>query len=71
MRTLNETEKSMIKYLESLMAKVKHEEETYGTDNNRMLNKYIDEMLACKCMAESIIGLPINCQLDGKVSIGF
>lgn len=69
MRTLNETETKMIKYLESLIAKVKHEEEKYGVTD--YLDDLVDEMLACRQMAEAIIGLPINCQLDGKITIGF
>ena len=44
--------------------------ETYG-DEDRMVVKDLDRLVACKDFAEALIGKPVNLQMDGKVTVGF
>lgn len=60
----------MINYLQSMMDNFKKEEAKYGIED-RMVLKKLDDMIACKEMAEAIIGEPVNLGLNGKVTIGF
>ena len=60
----------MITYLQSQMDDFKKEEARYGIED-RMVQKKLDAMIACKEMAEALIGEPVNLGLDGKVTIGF
>lgn len=62
--------KTMINYLQSLLNKFMQEENKYGMQD-RIVQKYFDEMIACKEMVEALIGLPVNLQKDGQVTIGF
>ena len=68
-------QEQMIEYLEEMMTKVKAEEAHYKESNSerdkRRYERDIDRMLACKDMVEAIIGQPVNCRLDGTVTIGF
>lgn len=61
---------TMIAYLQSMMDDFMAEKERYGTDN-RIVVKKLDAMIACKCMVETLIGMPVNLQMDGKVTVGF
>ena len=63
------TEEQMINYLQSMMDRVKYEEEKYGRDERTL--GLIDRMIACKEMVETLIQKPVNLQKDGKVTIGF
>ena len=60
----------MIKYLQSQMDDFKKEEARFGKEDRVVLEK-LDAMIACKEMVESLIGEPVNLQLDGKVTVGF
>jgi hypothetical protein len=60
----------MLQYLQEMMDKVQDEIKRYGIDN-RMTQKRIDDMIACKEMVEALIMEPVNLQKDGKVTVGF
>lgn len=61
----------LIQYLQSQMDDFKAEETKYGCTDRVVLKKY-DAMIACKEMAEALIGEPVNLQMhDGKVTVGF
>lgn len=64
-----EAQEMMINYLQSMMNKFKHDEARYGMD--RHTEHLLDAMIACKEMAEALIGEPVNLRKDGKVTIGF
>lgn len=59
----------LIRYLQSQMDDYKKDEMRYGMDD-RIVEKKLDAMIACKEMVEAIIREPVNLQLDGKVTIG-
>lgn len=59
----------LIRYLQSQMDDYKKNEMRYGMDD-RIVEKKLDAMIACKEMVEAIIREPVNLQLDGKVTIG-
>lgn len=60
----------LIAYLQSQMDDFIAERAKYG-GNDRMVIKKFDAMLACKNMAEALIGEPVNLGIDGKVTVGF
>lgn len=60
----------MINYLQSMMDDFNINRAAYG-DDDRIVLKKLDAMIACKEMVEAIIGEPVNLQMDGKVTIGF
>lgn len=60
----------MIKYLQSMMDDFKKEEAQFGSED-RIVNKKLDAMIACKEMVETLIGEPVNLQFDGRVTVGF
>lgn len=60
----------MINYLQSMMDSFQEDLKKYGMED-RMVQKKLDAMIACKDMAEAIIGMPINLQQDGLVTVGF
>lgn len=60
----------MIKYLQSMMDDFKKEEARFGSED-RIVNKKLDAMIACKEMVEALIGEPVNLQFDGRVTVGF
>lgn len=66
----NATTRALLKYLRSQMADFKKAEARYGIADREVEHK-LDAMIACKEMAESIIGQPVNLKLDGTVTIGF
>ena len=59
----------MLRYLQSQMDDYKQEEQKYGADD-RIVRKKCDAMIACKEMAEALIGMPVNLQIDGRVTVG-
>lgn len=61
---------AMIEYLRSMMEDFKAEEARYGLED-RLVNKKLDALLACKEMVECMIGMPVNLCKDGKITIGF
>lgn len=42
----------------------------YGPED-RIVNKKLDAMIACKELVEAFVGEPVNLQQDGRVTIGF
>lgn len=66
----NITSNMLIGYLQSQMDDFQKDLKRYGSED-RIVNKKLDAMIACKEMVEALIGEPVNLQLDGKVTIGF
>lgn len=64
------TKEQMINYLQQMMDKVQRDIARYGKED-RMVEKRIDDMIACKEMVEAFIQEPINLGMDGKVTVGF
>ena len=62
------TEAKLLKYLQSQMDDFQKDLERYGFDE--YVEEKMDAMIACKEMAEAIIGKPVNLRKDGKVTIG-
>lgn len=60
----------MIQYLQEMLTSFNEELEKYGKDD-RIVNKKFDAMIACKEMAETLIGEPVNLRKDGTVTVGF
>ena len=60
----------MINYLQSQMDDFEKYRKRYG-DNDRIVEHKLDAMIACKEMVESLIGEPVNLQMDGRVTVGF
>lgn len=60
----------MIAYLQSQLDNFLEEKEKYG-DDDRIVEKKFDAMIACKEMVEALIGEPVNLGLNGKVTVGF
>ena len=65
--------KDLIGYLQCMMDDYKKDKERYGGMEGMAdyLGCKIDAMIACKEMVECMIGLPVNIQKDGKVTVGF
>lgn len=59
----------MIAYLQQMVDAFLKAREMYGP-TDRDVNKKFDAMIACKEMAEALIGEPINLQMDGMVTVG-
>ena len=60
----------MIRYLQSQMDDFKKAEAIFGRDD-RIVKDKLNAMIACKEMTEALLGVPVNLQLDGKVTVGF
>lgn len=60
----------MISYLQAKLTKFQVEVEKYGMED-RVVEELFDEMIACKEMVECLIQMPVNLQMDGKVTVGF
>lgn len=60
----------MIYYLQCMLDDFMAEKKRYGASDRIVLRK-MDAMLACKEMVENMIGVPVNMQMDGKVTLGF
>ena len=60
----------MLQYLQEMMDRVQSEIKQYGVED-RMVEKRISDMIACKEMVEALIREPVNLQKDGKVTVGF
>lgn len=64
------TKEQMINYLQQMMDRVQRDIARYGKED-RMVEKRIDDMIACKEMVEAFIQEPVNLGMDGKVTVGF
>ena len=64
------TREQMIDYLQNKLDRFKVLEEKYGFENE-YVSEFFDEMIACKEMAEVLLGEPVNLGLNGKVTVGF
>lgn len=61
---------ALVNYLQELMDNFKEEEARFGTQD-RYVIRMLDDMIACKEMVEALIGMPVNLQKDGIVTVGF
>ena len=64
------TKEQMINYLQQMMDRVQKDIARYGKED-RMVEKRIDDMIACKEMVEAFIQEPVNLGMDGKITVGF
>lgn len=64
------TKEQMINYLQQMMDRVQRDIARYGKED-RMVEKRIDDMIACKEMVEAFIQEPVNLGMDGRVTVGF
>lgn len=62
--------RQILSYLQDKLTKFQQEKEKHGFSDS-VVRELFDEMIACKEMAEVLIGAPVNLQMDGKVTIGF
>ena len=60
----------LIAYLQSQMDDFMKEKARHGNEDRIVIEKF-DAMIACKEMAEALIGEPVNLGMNGKVSVGF
>ena len=60
----------MICYLQMRMDDYRKEAADYGEDD-MIVKKKMDALIACKQMVEAVIQEPVNLQKDGKVTVGF
>lgn len=63
------SKEQMINYLQQMMDRVQRDIARYGKED-RMVEKRIDDMIACKEMVEAFIQEPVNLGMDGKVTVG-
>ena len=61
------TAEAMLNYLQSMLDRVTNDK--WYSDEDK--HEFIGEMIACKEMVESLIGMPVNLGLNGKVTVGF
>lgn len=64
------TSKEMLDYLQMFLTVWLADKKKYGMDD-RFVQKDMDKLLACKSMVETLIGVPVNLQMNGEVTIGF
>lgn len=64
------TKKQMLDYLQDMLSDYMTERNAYG-DDDRIVNKKLNAVIACKEMVEQLIREPVNLQQDGKVTTGF
>lgn len=63
------TSKEMLDYLQMFLTAWLEDKNKYGMED-RIVQRDTDRLLACKSMVEALIGVPVNLQLDGKVTTG-
>lgn len=68
MRLINTGE--MLAYLQDMLICYLRDVKDYGADD-RMVQRAMHDMLACKQMAEALIGVPVYLQKDGNITLGF
>ena len=64
------TAQQMLDYLQMFLDAWLADKKKYGM-NDRTVQKDMDRLLGCKCMVETLIGVPVNLTLDGTVTIGY
>lgn len=64
------TSKEMLDYLQMFLTAWLEDKDKYGM-KDRMVLKDMDRLIACKSMVETLIGVPVNLQMNGEVTIGF
>ena len=66
----SEVGKYMLDYLQSMLDDIFYERRLFG-DDDRIVKKKLCGALACKEMVELMLGVPVNLQKDGRVTVGF
>ena len=64
------TAEQMLGYLQSALDDFMQTKERFGSDDDFVHYK-MEMMIGAKEMVEALIGLPVNLQKDGKVTVGF
>ena len=64
------TAQTMIDYLQWMMDNWQAELDMFGKDD-RVVKSDMHAMISCKNMVEGLIGMPVNLQRNGKVTVGF
>ena len=64
------TEQMLLEYLQELMDEYMEDRQQFGKDD-RIVQKRLNGMIACKEMVEALIRQPVNLQKNGKVTVGF
>ena len=62
--------KSLLDYLQTLLDEFLEDREHYGA-SDRIVQREMHDMIACKEMVETLIRVPVNLQKDGKVTVGY
>lgn len=62
--------KELLDYLQTLLNEFTEDREHYGS-GDRIVQRRMYDMIACKEMVEALIRVPVNLQKDGKVTVGF
>lgn len=63
-------EEKLLAYLQVRLCALKDDLNKFGA-GDRIVMVDMDKLIACKEMAETLIGKPINLQMDGRVTVGF
>ena len=64
------TQQQMLDYLQIHLDAWLADKKKYGMEDNTV-KKDMDRLLGCKCMVETLIGMPVNLTLDGTVTVGY
>ena len=64
------SQETMLNYLQMMLTAWKSDVDRYGK-TDKFVMKDLDRLCACKSMVESLIGIPVNLGLDGKVTVGY
>ena len=70
MTNMNITVEQVITYLQFRLDDFVEFRKDFGDDDERTIAKF-DQMIGAKEMAEVLLQMPVNLQLDGKVTVGF
>ena len=64
------SQETMLNYLQMMLTAWKLDVDRYGR-SDRQVQKDLDRMCACKSMVETLIGVPVNLEINGRVTVGF
>lgn len=64
------SQETMLNYLQMMFTAWKDDVDRYGR-NDRLVIKDLDRLTACKSMVEALIGVPVNLELSGRITVGF
>lgn len=64
------SQETMLNYLQMMLTAWKSDVDRYGKED-RLVQKDLDRLCACKSMVETLIGQPVNLSLTGIVTVGY